>query len=204
MTYIQGIGLINTQKSIQSLANQGRGKAGHARRKVFISYHRSDEEQVRKFVESFRDYYQFKCVGISDDHQFVDSNNDEYIKRRIREDYLADTTVTILMVGKCTWSRSFVDWEISATLRNDEMNKRSGLVGIALPELNGQWILPPRAKDNWNRDQPNESYLIGINYPRSVSALVDAVDKAISKRDNRADLVDNRRPLQRINQICKS
>jgi hypothetical protein len=37
--------------------------------------------------------------------------------RRIRQLYLLDSTVTIVLIGKCTWARKFVDWETQASLR---------------------------------------------------------------------------------------
>lgn len=44
-----------------------------------------------------------------------DSNNPEYIMRRIREEKLHDSTVTIVLIGNCTHSRRYVDWEIKAS-----------------------------------------------------------------------------------------
>ena len=38
------------------------------------------------------------------------------ISRRVRDDYLSDSTVTVVLVGKDTWRRKHVDWEIAATL----------------------------------------------------------------------------------------
>lgn len=203
MTNVQGYGFINMRKSVQQIADEGRDSAGRVRRKVFISYHVDDEEQVRTFVSEYKDYFHFRCVGVTEKHDFVDSSSDEYIKRRIREDYLRDSTVTILMVGKCTWSRHFVDWEISATLRNDSSNKRSGLVGIALPELNGKWKLPDRARANWVNNDPGKSYLVAINYPKTVKILFDAVEAAYAKRDSGTVLVDNTLPLAQNNKSCK-
>ena len=55
------------------------------------------------------------------------------IRRRIREDFHADSTVTVVLIGPCTWARKHVDWEISATLRDTKHNPRSGLLGILLP-----------------------------------------------------------------------
>jgi hypothetical protein len=101
----------------------------------------------------------------------VDSSSDEYIRRRIREDYLGDSTVTILMLRKCTWSRHFVDWEISAIMRNYSRNERSGLVGITLPKLNGKWKLPDRTGANWVNNDLSKSYLAAINYGMSVKVF---------------------------------
>lgn len=53
--------------------------------------------------------------------------------QQIRDNYLRDSSVTIVLVGKDTWKRKFIDWEISASIRNTQNNPRSGLFGIILP-----------------------------------------------------------------------
>jgi hypothetical protein len=53
-----------------------------------------------------------KCVGVSDDYPWINSDDDDYVMDKIRDDFLADSTVTLVMVGKCTWSRKSVDWEV--------------------------------------------------------------------------------------------
>lgn len=86
------------------------------KRKVFISYYHGDQEAVNKFVKDFGDVFIPKTVGVKDgDFDFV-SNNPEYIMRRIREEKLGDSTVTIVLIGECTHSRRYVDWEIKASL----------------------------------------------------------------------------------------
>ena len=39
--------------------------------------------------------------------------------RTTGENYLSNTTVTIVLIGECTKARKYVDWEIASTLRND-------------------------------------------------------------------------------------
>lgn len=103
--------------------------ADSTRHKCFVSYHHSDQEEVEAFVESFGEEFIAKAVGVSDEDDFIDSDDTDYVMRKIREKYLTDSTVTIVLVGKCTWARRYVDWEIMSSLRNDSKNKRSGLRG---------------------------------------------------------------------------
>ena len=49
-------------------------------------------------------------------------------KELIRENYISDTSVVVVLVGKNTYCRKHVDWEISAGLLNN-----AGLIGLALP-----------------------------------------------------------------------
>ena len=55
------------------------------------------------------------------------------IRRRIRDEYIADATVTVVLIGRCTWQRKHIDWEISASLIDTSHNDRCGLLGIRLP-----------------------------------------------------------------------
>lgn len=55
------------------------------RRTVFISYYHGDQELVNKFVKDFEDVFIAKTVGVKDGDFDFDSDNPEYIMRRIRE-----------------------------------------------------------------------------------------------------------------------
>lgn len=102
-----------------------------ARHKVFVSYYHSDDQSYRESFESlFSDYYDImesRSVDIGD----IDPTlNLETIYQKIRNDYLSDSTVTVVLVGQNTWKRKFVDWEIAASIRDTQNNPRSGLLGI--------------------------------------------------------------------------
>ena len=79
----------------------------------------------------------------------------ETIRQKIRDKYLADSTVTVVLIGSETWKRKHVDWEISSSIRETENSSRSGLIGIILPsyprkdktKYNSKTI-PPRLYDN--------------------------------------------------------
>ena len=70
-------------------------------------------------------------------------------------------TVTIVLMGPCTWQRKHVDWEIGSSLRATKNNSRCGLLGIWLPShpdygrsnYNPR-LIPPRLADNCNGDNP--------------------------------------------------
>ena len=64
-------------------------------RKVFVSYYHGDQQEVNKFVNDFSDVCIFKTVGVKEGDFTFDSNNPQYIMRKIREDKLEDSTVTI-------------------------------------------------------------------------------------------------------------
>lgn len=128
------------------------------RHKVFVSYHHNKDQGYRnRFERLFDDVYDImdsRSVKLDDIPKGL--HLDE-ISRCIRDEYLSDSTVTVVLIGKDTWSRKHVDWEIAATVRDTEANPRSGLLGILLPshprfrkDDYDPYTIPPRLHDNVN------------------------------------------------------
>lgn len=172
------------------------------RHKCFISYHVDDMPEVEQFIEVFGSEFIARSVGVTVDDDFVNSADEDYIKRRIREKYLTDSTVTIVLLGRRTWTRKFVDWEISSSLRNDTNNKRNGLLVYPLPSLRNTAHLPQRIADNWSANNPENSYAHYYRYPLSPSALRFGIETAFKDRIVKARFVDNSRALQAVNLSC--
>ena len=101
------------------------------RRKTFISYYHQDDQNYRKLFENlFGDLVVSKSVENGD----IDSDNsDEYIAQFIKEEYLSDTTVLVVLVGPKTKCRKHVDWEIAGALNKKVGENYAGLIGILLP-----------------------------------------------------------------------
>ncbi|WP_175442423.1 TIR domain-containing protein [Humibacillus sp. DSM 29435] len=177
-------------------------RSDSTRHKCFVSYHVADVDEVTKFLDDFGTEFIPRSVGVTEEDDFVDSADTEYIKRRIRERYLTDSTVTVVLVGRCTWSRKFVDWEISSSLRHDSLNKRSGLLVMPLTSMNNTARLSDRIRDNWFKADPKESYAAYKAYPSSASCLRLAIDEAFLARTGKADKVDNSRSLRLANATC--
>lgn len=126
------------------------------RHKVFVSYHHANDQEYRDLFEGLfddiHDIFVSKSVQIGD----ISTNlKTETIRQKIRDEYLADSTVTVVLIGSETWKRKHVDWEISSSIRETENSSRSGLIGIILPsyprkdetKYNPKTI-PPRLYDN--------------------------------------------------------
>ena len=177
-------------------------KVDATRHKCFVSYAVADVDEVTIFLEDFGAEFIPRSVGVTEEDDFVDSDDDEYIKRRIREEYLADSTVTIVLLGDCTWSRKFVDWELSSSLRDDSVNKRSGLLAMPLLSMANKARLPDRVRDNWVDGDIAASYASFRSYPASALALRQDIETAFQARDQKAELVDNTRSLRRANSPC--
>ena len=108
------------------------GMAGRRRRTVFVSYHhREDQEYKDRFVRMMNDHIVDKSVDTGD---IIDRGLPvDEVRHRVRDEYIAEATVTVVLIGRCTWQRKHVDWEISASLIDTPHNDRCGLLGIRLP-----------------------------------------------------------------------
>nr|VFK02703.1 MAG: MTH538 TIR-like domain (DUF1863) [Candidatus Kentron sp. LFY] len=124
------------------------------RRKVFISHYKGNRTEVDAFINRFGHIFIPKVLGANDNDDFIDSNDTDYVMRRIRELYLGDSTITIVLLGSCTHSRRYVDWEIKSSLRQGEYTP-NGLIGIVLLSQNNFAHLPPRLQANWNSGHQN-------------------------------------------------
>ena len=169
------------------------------RHKTFISYHTDDQEEVDKFIETFdheRDVFIARAVGSDQTmDELINSDDDEYVMRRIREDHIRDSTVTLLFVGKETWTRKFVDWELASSLhQGTSAGLPNGVLAILSPEVSDA-ILPDRFVDNWE-----SGYAKYYPYPKNRLQLAQWIDQAFEARDDkdkRSLIKNGRRKLKR-------
>ena len=126
-----------------------------SRHKVFVSYHHALDEAYRTKFERFSSIFDVLVPGWVNDGD-IDSNLPaETIRQKIRDEYLRDTSVTVVLIGAETWQRKHIDWEIGSSIRQTEYNPRSGLLGILLPTYRrtdptryNPHTIPPRLYDN--------------------------------------------------------
>lgn len=154
---------------------------------MFVSFHEVDSEWRDKFVTNMKGRMIDRSVKIDYVHK-VNRKVDD-IRRVIRDDYLKDTTVTVVLIGVETWQRKHVDWEIGASLRKTDTNKRGGLVGIVLPDhpdygkpTTNPRRLPPRLVDNILGNNP---YAKLYDWPKSFEPHVVAqwIERAHQRRE---------------------
>jgi hypothetical protein len=161
--------------------------------KVFLSFHHNpiDEAYRREFEQLFsgqRQIFINKSIHDGD----IDSNlTDEGIARKIRTDYLSDSTVTIVLVGADTWSRKHVDWEIYSSIRETNISSRSGLLGILLPSYKyveknkyNPKTIPKRLYEN-----VKSGYADIHSYTKNASAISEWIEEAFQRKNgNNFDL----------------
>ena len=167
------------------------------RHRVFISYHHQEDQEYKdRFVRMMSGHLVDRSVETGDivDH---DLSVDE-IRRRIRDEYIADATVTVVLIGRCTWQRKHVDWEISASLIDTDHNDRCGLLGIRLPthtdfsdaEYNPR-LIPPRLAANCEGNDPFAAVHRWSGSDNQVNRVRQWIDDAFSRRGRQPD-PDNR------------
>lgn len=165
--------------------------------KVFVSHHHDNDQYYRNLFEKmFGSIYVSKSVGLGDIDPYLKT---ETIRRKIRDEFLRDSTVTVVLIGKETWKRKHVDWEISSSIRHTQYNPRSGLLGILLPSHSdygrdkfNPFIIPPRLYDNFKCD-----YAKIYDWAENVNTLQTWIHDAYLRKDK--VLPDNSRPLFKNN-----
>lgn len=173
--------------------------------KVFISYHHEDQEEVEAFIKEFdenKDVFITRALGVDIEQDIINSTNTDYVMRRIRELYLKDSTVTIVLIGKCTWARRYVDWEIQASLRQGETVIPNGLLGIKLPSYNSNGYPDRLNKNLKSNDQEEDCYARVIDYPKRKDTLKKWIDDAFNARKTRRDKIVNPRDKFTYNRSC--
>ncbi|MEW6714515.1 MAG: TIR domain-containing protein [Nitrospirota bacterium] len=101
--------------------------------KVFISYHHANDQAYKQALQDLNDRYDLFIDGSVDTGDIDDNLDDDVIRQKIRDEYLKDSTVTILLVGLETKKRKHIDWEIYSSMFNGKVNKQSGVLVINLP-----------------------------------------------------------------------
>ena len=103
--------------------------------RVFVSYHHKNDQEYKKILvdwakknEIFEDY----SVGLG---EIPEDWDDQKVRETIRDEYLRESTVTIVLVGTETKFRKHVDWEIYSSMHDGKKNKKSGIIVILLPTV---------------------------------------------------------------------
>jgi hypothetical protein len=124
--------------------------------RVFVSYHHALDENYKKLFElRFGNTFGAIVPSSVNDGDIDPNLSTETIRQRIRDEFLRDTSVTVVLIGAQTWQRKHIDWDIGSSIRDTKANPRSGLLGILLPsypradksKYNPRTI-PPRLHDN--------------------------------------------------------
>ncbi|MBQ6921224.1 MAG: TIR domain-containing protein [Bacilli bacterium] len=156
------------------------------RHKVFISYYHKDQsykDLICDVWNSNQELFDDYSVGFGD----IDDTNksDETIRKIIRDEYIADATVLLLLCGPETKTRKYIDWELHAAMYNTENNPKMGIVVINLPNSrNGVRAPTDREKEivapnsNWTSFDTRKEF--EERYPSAPSRIIDSLYKCHS------------------------
>lgn len=107
--------------------------------KCFISFKMQDEK-YKKFIQND---LKINMIGKSLNTP-INSDNEDYIMRIIREKNLSDSTVTIHLIGNYSAenlvdeNQNYIKRELQASLYNGQDNTKNGILGIVLPSMYDQ------------------------------------------------------------------
>ena len=107
----------------------------------------------------------------------------------------------MVLAGKCTWARRYVDWEIQASLRSGETITPNGLLGIKLPMFN-YW--PDRFNSNLLHGDQTDCYARWLTWETTTAdVLAQAVEAAFLRRVTHTKYIANPRDRLGYNRQCK-
>ena len=156
------------------------------RHKTFVSYHHENDQEYKDLLaaEMAEDIVDRSVQ----DGDIDDGLGTEATWEKIRDEHIAEATVLLVLIGRHTWSRKFVDWEIGSALNKSSNNSRCGVLGIVLPDhpdygrgRRDPSLLPQRLAANIGGDDP---YVRLYDWPGdgSLSVIRDWVDVAFQRR----------------------
>ena len=152
--------------------------------KVFISYHHENDQSYKNELVTLGEQEGIFISQSVDIGDISDDLTDEAIRIKIRDEYLQDSTVTIVLVGTETKNRKHVDWEIYSSMFDGIKNKKSGIIVAKLPTTQNYdyyYCLAPHSQ---------EQELVYSN--RTISTGIDTLQEARWKYPNMPSrIIDN-------------
>lgn len=106
-----------------------------------------------------------------------DKLDDQSIRQKIRDEYLRNSTVTILLVGTETKNRKHVDWELYSSMYNGAVNKQSGLWVINLPTISCEFFTAshPNEKETVYPDIASWTSITKLDYQERYPYMPDRI-----------------------------
>lgn len=152
--------------------------------KVFISYHHGgDQAYYNAFSRTFHDTHE--AIHDNSLERVIDSEDTDYVMRRIRDNHITGTSCTIVLIGEKTHGRKYVDWEIKATL-----DKKHGLIGVYLPSAPrnaaNQIIVPNRLLANIN-----SGFALFLSWEELTASAAHLGNHIAEAKNRKASLIDN-------------
>ena len=101
--------------------------------KVFISYHHKNDQFYKNELIKYGKTFGVFIDKSVDTGSISEDLSDQAIRQKIRDEYLQDSTATVVLVGTATKGRKHIDWEIYSSMFDGTKNKKSGILVVNLP-----------------------------------------------------------------------
>jgi len=146
---------------------------------VFVSYHhRNDQDYKDELIRRGREFSVFIDKSV-DSGEISDRLTDQQIRTRIRDEYLRDSTVTLLLAGSETKNRKHVDWELYSSMFDGARNKKSGILVVTLPTTDTNFFTAAHGDQEKSVVYPEQSSWTSVDsraeYERRYPQLPDRV-----------------------------
>lgn len=105
-------------------------------RKTYVSF-KTEDIAYKEAIEGIEGF-DYVDKSLSDP---INSTDEDYIMRRIRADYLYDSTVTIFLIGERSsqalgdYEQRFIKRELQASLYASADHSKNGILGVVLPPM---------------------------------------------------------------------
>lgn len=150
--------------------------------RAFISYHHRNDQDYRNHISDLANTYNaFEDRSVELD-EIDDGLPPQSIRTIIRDNYLRDTQVTILLCGTETRFRKHVDWELKSSMIDGAVNRRSGILVIDLPTT---------SSTSFQTSLPDEKATIYPNYTAGWSSVETKASFQERFREMPERIIDN-------------
>jgi len=152
------------------------------RHKVFISYHHKNDQKYKNQLQRFGEQNNVFVDRSIKMGKIPDHLSDKQTAKRIRDKYLRDSTVTILLAGTNTKYRKHVDWELHSSMYDSGIYNKSGILVITLPEINDFNVLAAHSEEEKKIIHPEIKSWAKIG-PKDFSYLPDRILDNLNRED---------------------
>ena len=164
--------------------------------KVFISFHRTDTKYKNKIINILKENnIQYFCVS---DKENFDGWSHQKIANHICEK-MNDCDVLLCLVGKKTYSRPHVDYEIHFALKGGLQSRKGILVVMLENRLDNKnnidySTFPTRLKDNMN-------YIVIEQFASIQDKLLEALNKSMENKKNNKIQISKKSPVMKLRTV---
>ena len=131
--------------------------------KVFISYHHQNDQYYKNTLIEYGKRYGVFIDKSVDTGDISENLSDQDIREKIRDEYLRDSTVSILLAGAETKWRKHIDWELYSSMFDGARNKKSGILVVHLPSTQCTYFTAAHGRDEKSLIYPDVKSWIDID-----------------------------------------